>query len=93
MLDDAARQFRLHAFSQLTPIPKDYIDRMKSQTTDQYPLKELGFPVDIQQVMIQTGFYAVGDWHQQFSGLSRQEILRNAAAAVAFMYKRSLGGF
>jgi len=90
VLDDATRQVQVHAFTQPVQVPNDIIQLLKDQTQADYPFKELGYAVSISHTM--THLWSLGplEWQERLAGVSRIELLRNAALALANTYRTKL---
>lgn len=91
VLKDPANNIQLEVFSQATPVPSDYIELAKEQTSSDYSLRWSGLAITIGQVINQQlPTVAPGDWHLHFTGISRQQMLYLACKSLAGLYKQRL---
>ncbi len=90
-LSDPANGIHLQTFTQATPLPTEYVERAQDQTPADYNLSWSGLAVTVGQVIKQQLPHVnPADWHQQFTGVSRRELIYVAAKALAGMYKQNL---
>jgi len=80
----------VHAFTQPVQVPNDIIQLLKDQTQADYPFKDQGYAVSVSHTM--THLWSLGplEWQERLTGVSRMELLRNAALALASSYRTKL---
>lgn len=90
VLDDATRQIQVHAFTQPVQVPNDIVQLLKDQTQADYPFKDFGYAETVSHAM--THMWSLGplEWQERLTGITRMELLRNAAVALAYSYRGKL---
>ncbi|KAF4530118.1 hypothetical protein B566_EDAN001375 [Ephemera danica] len=90
ILDDPVRKISLQTFTQLTPVPARVIERAQVDTASDYPLRWSGLAVPIGKLMAEHLQVTPGEWHFALTGVSRREMLLQAAKSLAGIYKNSI---
>lgn len=87
LLDDPGQDILLQTYTQVTPIPPDYVHQARSQTPSDYPLKASGFSTTIGQIASHYLQVDPTQWHEMLTGVSRRDIIVLAARTLAGLYK------
>ena len=91
MLKDSEHQIVLQVFTQATPVPAEYVQQAQDQTPADYGLRWSGLAVTVGQVIAKTiPNVDHTDWHVAIAGMSRRQMLCNAARSLAAMYRQQL---
>lgn len=91
ILNDPIRQINLQTFTQMTPVPAAVVSLAQEDTPSDYPLRWSGLSITIGSLMAKNLNVHHSEWHQALTGVSRREIILQAAKMLAGMYKNSLG--
>ena len=75
---------------QMTPVDSKMVAILKSETGENYPKRWSGFKLQLGSVMESQLHVPKEKWHETLYGVSRQELLRLAAKALANTYKKKL---
>ena len=91
LLRDPEHNIELQTFTQATPISTEFVLQAQSQTDEHYDKRWSGLSITIGQVM-QSHIPHIDhvNWHQHYTGVSRQTLIYNAARMIANMYKQRL---
>nr|CAH0112649.1 unnamed protein product [Daphnia galeata] len=87
LLEDPVRNICVQVFSQPLMVPANAIARMRSCTTDSYPLRQSGFAVTVGQAVAEEFNVSATEWQVALTGISRRDILLLAAKTLASSYK------
>lgn len=91
IVEDPIHGIHLETFTQATPVPLEYIQQAQNLTPQDYNLRWSGLLVTVGEVIEKNlSHVSQTDWHQAFTGMSRQQIIFSAAKAIAGMYKQRL---
>ncbi|XP_028913031.2 protein PRRC1 [Ornithorhynchus anatinus] len=93
ILDDPARGLRLETFTQATPLPLDAVRQAERLTPPDYGLRWSGLRVPVApEASPPAADAAAGrrDWRRDLTGVSRHQLLFQAARALAGSYYRTL---
>jgi len=90
LLDDPGQDILLQTYTQVTPIPPDYVSQARGQTPVDYPLKATGFAVTIGQIASQHLQVHHTQWQEMLSGVPRRDMILLAARTLAGLYKARL---
>ncbi|XP_038598489.1 protein PRRC1 [Tachyglossus aculeatus] len=100
ILDDPARGLRLETFTQATPLPLAAVRKAESLTPPDYGLRWSGLRVPVSRVLepgpdpsapaASAASAGQRDWRQALTGVSRHQLLFQAAQALAGAYSRLL---
>ncbi|XP_077298263.1 protein PRRC1-like isoform X2 [Arctopsyche grandis] len=90
ILTDPPKNITLEIYTQMTPIPLAVIAAAKGDTPKDYPLKETGFSTTIGSYMAANLQVHHKHWHENATGVSRRELILQAAKSLAVLYKKSL---
>ncbi|CAL4112658.1 unnamed protein product [Meganyctiphanes norvegica] len=90
LLDDPGQDILLQTYTQVTPIPPDYITQARCQTPDDYPLKASGFSTTIGQIASQHLQVHHSQWQEMLSGVPRRDMIVLASRTLAGLYKARL---
>ncbi len=89
-LSDPVLGIDLQVYTQSTPIPNECVNVLMCETPKDYVLKSSGYAVTIGQVMAQKLNVSPDEWHNAWVGVSRRDIIFQAANALANLYKNRL---
>lgn len=91
LLRDHGLGAELVTFTMATPIPSEFVLAAHDQTPADYGLRWSGLAVTVGQVINQSYPHIHhADWHLSFTGVSRRDMIYQAAKALAGMYKQRL---
>ncbi|XP_044575352.1 protein PRRC1-like isoform X3 [Cotesia glomerata] len=90
LLDDPKNDVNLQMFTQMTPVPSQFVSTAKESTPDTYPLKTLGLAVSIGSLMSTNLQVNFNEWHHALSGVSRRDTILLAAQSLAGIYKNTI---
>ncbi|XP_042242288.1 protein PRRC1-like isoform X2 [Homarus americanus] len=93
LLDDPGEDILLQTYTQVTPIPPDFVTQAKNSTPDDYPYKSSGFAATVGQIASQNLEVHHTMWQETLTGVSRREMIVLAARALAGLYKSRLPHF
>ena len=74
----------------MTPVDSKMVAVLKSETGENYTKRWSGFKLQLGSVMEKQLNVPKEKWHETLCGISRQEILRLSAKALANTYKKKL---
>ncbi|PIK61375.1 hypothetical protein BSL78_01674 [Apostichopus japonicus] len=91
ILSDPVYHISLQVFTQATPIPTEYVLQAQTLTPSDYSLRWSGLAVTVGEVIAKAipGVSAT-DWHLNFTGMSRRDMIYNSSLALAGLYKEKL---
>lgn len=87
VLDEPDQGIYLETFTQMTPIPLSVAVALQSETPVDYGHKETGYSVPVGQVMGQNLQVAHSEWHAEYTGTKRCDLIHLAAITLATLYK------
>ena len=91
MLKDPFHNIELSTFTQATPVPSEYVLQAQDQTPSDYNLRWSGLSVTVGQVISSSNPHINhADWHKDFTGVSRKDMIYLAAKSLAGMYKQRI---
>lgn len=90
ILSDSKNNITLKIFTQMTPIPNEMIQILKSETPVDYEKKETGFKTTIGSIMSQNLGVPHYEWHKSYTSIDRRDMIYAAAKSLASIYKREL---
>ncbi|XP_063876078.1 protein PRRC1-like isoform X3 [Scylla paramamosain] len=90
LLDDPGEDVLLQTYTQVTPVPPDFVNQARIATPEDYPLKESGFAVTIGQIASQNLQVHHSMWQEALTGVSRREALVLAGRTLAGLYRSRL---
>ncbi|XP_074107082.1 protein PRRC1-like isoform X3 [Cotesia typhae] len=90
LLDDPKNDVNLQMFTQMTPVPSQFVSTAKESTPDTYPLKTLGLAVSVGSLMSTNLQVNFNEWHHALTGVSRRDTILLAAQSLAGIYKNTI---
>uniref|UniRef100_A0A6B2E6J8 Non-canonical purine NTP phosphatase/PRRC1 domain-containing protein n=1 Tax=Phlebotomus kandelakii TaxID=1109342 RepID=A0A6B2E6J8_9DIPT len=90
LLTDPHRNLTLKTITQMTAIPLSVIATIREDTPKEYQFQDTGFAVTVGQVMANNLGVHHTEWHRFYTGVSRSDMILNAAKSLATLYKRSI---
>ncbi|XP_045130347.1 protein PRRC1-like isoform X1 [Portunus trituberculatus] len=90
LLDDPGEDILLQTYTQVTPVPPDFVNQARTATPEDYPLKESGFAITIGQIASQNLQVHHSMWQEALTGVSRREALLLAGRTLAGLYRSRL---
>ncbi|XP_053595903.1 protein PRRC1 isoform X1 [Microplitis demolitor] len=90
LLDDPKNSVSLQMFTQMIPVPSQFVTTAQESTPDTYPLKPLGFAVPIGNLMSTNLQVHFNEWHHALTGVSRRDTILLAAQSLAGIYKNTI---
>ncbi|KAG0720518.1 Protein PRRC1 [Chionoecetes opilio] len=93
LLDDPGEDILLQTYTQVTPIPPDFVNQARTATPEDYPLKESGFAVTVGQIASQNLQVHHSVWQEALTGVSRREGLVLAGRTLAGLYRSRLPNY
>ncbi|XP_059618037.1 protein PRRC1-like [Phlebotomus argentipes] len=90
LLTDPLRSVTLKTVTQMTAIPLSVITAIREDTPKEYQFQDTGFAVTVGQVMANNLGVHHSEWHKTYTGVSRTDMILNAAKSLATIYKTSL---
>ncbi|XP_013417418.1 protein PRRC1 [Lingula anatina] len=92
LLRDPGHQIDLQTFTQATPVPVDLVLEAQDLTPADYNLRWSGLSVTVGELINRKNpQISHSDWHVQYCGISRRELVYKAAKSIAWMYMQRLG--
>lgn len=91
VLSDPVHHISLEVFTQATPVPSEHVLQAQSLTPSDYSLRWSGLAVTVGEV-ISKAIPGVSheNWHVNFTGVSRKDMIYNSCLALAGLYKEKL---
>ncbi|XP_069156141.1 protein PRRC1 isoform X1 [Procambarus clarkii] len=90
LLDDPGEDILLQTYTQVTPVPPDFVTQARDSTPRDYALKNSGFSTTIGQIASQNLQVHHTMWQETLTGVSRREMIVLAARSLAGLYKSRL---
>ncbi|KAF7997347.1 hypothetical protein HCN44_005624 [Aphidius gifuensis] len=90
LMEDKKNNVNLQTFSQMTPVPSQFVEIAKTETPDDYPLITLGLAISIDELMADNLQVSKNEWHHALTGVSRRDSLLLAAQSLAGIYKNTI---
>ncbi|XP_076044990.1 protein PRRC1-like [Oratosquilla oratoria] len=90
LIDDPGQDILLQTYTQVTPIPAEYVTQARASTPEDYPLKSSGFATTIGEVASQVLQVHHSQWQETVCGVPRREMVTLAARVLASLYKAQL---
>jgi non-canonical (house-cleaning) NTP pyrophosphatase len=90
MLSDPKNNITLKTFTQMTPIPYELIQKMQTETPQDYDKKATGYSVTVGGVMAKYLNVPHFEWHNAFTSIDRYSMILNACISLASIYKFEL---
>lgn len=90
LLDDPGEDILLQTYTQVTPVPPDFVNQARTATPEDYPFKESGFAVTVGQIASQNLQVHHSMWQEGLTGVSRREALLLAGRTLAGLYRSRL---
>lgn len=93
LLDDPGEDILLQTYTQVTPIPPDFITQARNATPEDYPFKDSGFAVTVGQIASQSLQVHHTMWQENLTSVSRREALMLAGRTLAGIYRSRLPSY
>lgn len=93
LLDDPGEDILLQTYTQVTPVPPDFVNQARTATPEDYPFKESGFAVTVGQIASQNLQVHHSMWQEALTGVSRREALVLAGRTLAGLYRTRLPSY
>ncbi|KAK8729665.1 hypothetical protein OTU49_008257 [Cherax quadricarinatus] len=90
LLDDPGEDIVLQTYTQVTPVPLDFVNQARNSTPKDYVFKNSGFTTTIGQIASQNLQVHHTMWQERLTGVSRRETIVLAARTLAGLYKSRL---
>lgn len=90
LLDDPGEDILLQTYTQVTPIPPNFVTQARDSTPDDYPYRNSGFATTVGQIASQNLQVHHTMWQETLTGVSRREMIVLAARTLAGLYKSRL---
>ncbi|XP_002731503.2 protein PRRC1-like [Saccoglossus kowalevskii] len=91
VLDDPCNGIKLETFTQATPVPIEYVLQAQERTPSDYSLRWSGLSITVGEIIEQHFPYiSHTDWHFAFTGVSRRDMIYQAALVLAGIYKQRI---
>lgn len=90
LLDDPGEDIILQTYTQVTPVPPDFVTQARAATKDDYPFKTSGFAATVGHIASQALQIHHTLWQEVLTGVSRRDTIVLAARTLATLYKSRL---
>ncbi|KAG5679732.1 hypothetical protein PVAND_009277 [Polypedilum vanderplanki] len=90
LLSDVRNNLTLKTFTQFTPVPLEIVKILESDTPLNYEKRSTGLQITIGSAMAKKLNVPHYEWHYKYTGITRYDIILNAAKTLASIYKREL---
>lgn len=90
VLDEPEQNIFIETFTQMTPVPASVAVTLSSETPKDYPCLDTGFSVTVGQIMATNLGVPHTDWHKNYAGVTRQEMVYLTAKTLATLYQSVL---
>lgn len=90
LLEDKKNDVNLQTFSQMTPVPSQFVTMAKTETPDDYPLLSKGLAISIDELMADNLQVSKNEWHHALTGVSRRDSLLLSSQSLAGIYKNTI---
>ncbi|KAI6657971.1 Nocturnin [Oopsacas minuta] len=92
-IDDPHNRIKLDTFSQCISVPKEFMEKAKSDTSKSYHLRDTGYEITAGEVIQKENPHIpAADFHRRFCGISREQLLTTACQVLASEYAKELIG-
>ncbi|GAB6021819.1 hypothetical protein CHUAL_004393 [Chamberlinius hualienensis] len=88
VLDDPSIGQAIHSYTQLVPVPLEYVTRLQNDTPADYPLRWSGYSMTVGQVYELVAQVSRYEWQQFAGSVTRRDMIFMAAKVLATEYKR-----
>ncbi|KAK4307571.1 hypothetical protein Pmani_020715 [Petrolisthes manimaculis] len=90
LLDDPGEDIILQTYTQVTPVPPDFVKQAQSSTPSDYPHRNTGLATTVGQIASQQLQVHHTLWQETLTGVSRRELVVLAARTLAGLYRSRL---
>ncbi|KAK7080326.1 Protein prrc1 [Halocaridina rubra] len=90
LLDDPGEDIILQTYTQVTPIPPEFVAKARTSTPDDYPLKDSGYAITVGQIASEALQIHHSMWQETLTGVPRRDLIVLAARTLAGLYKSRL---
>ncbi|XP_068229860.1 protein PRRC1-A-like [Palaemon carinicauda] len=90
LLDDPGEDIILQTYTQVTPVPPDFVSQARTSTQDDYPFKNTGFATTVGNIASQCLQVHHTEWQETLTGVPRRDLIILAARTLAGLYKARL---
>ncbi|XP_064120499.1 protein PRRC1-like isoform X2 [Macrobrachium nipponense] len=87
LLDDPGEDIILQTYTQVTPVPPDFVSLARAATPADYPFKSTGFATTVGSIASQNLQVHHTVWQETLTGVTRRELIVLAARTLAGLYK------